>query len=140
MLELLGLARRELCLYARSRSAAVRHRRGAGGGAARGLAGRGASVRILVSSPPCRCRTVTACSIWRAPAACSPSARRTQRICNTLGLPLNDRRGYYFPHAQRRFEGEAHTYAPGRHAQLQEYFNQVWQRASPSQELRQLSL
>jgi hypothetical protein len=32
------------------------------------------------------------------------------------------------------------NYAPGRHAQLLEYFNQVWERSEASEELRALSL
>ena len=39
-----------------------------------------------------------------------------------------------------RLEGEGSTYAPGRHAQLREFFDQVWERSVPSEELRQLAV
>jgi len=53
---------------------------------------------------------------------------------------INDRRGYLFRMLASRNEGEGSTYAPGRHAQLREYFNQVWERSVPSEELRHLAL
>jgi len=53
---------------------------------------------------------------------------------------LNDASGFYFRTLGNRFEGEAINYAPGRHAQLLELFNQVWERSESSQELRQLAL
>ena len=52
---------------------------------------------------------------------------------------LNDRRGYLFRALGSRLEGEGSTYAPGRHAQLREFFDQVWERSVPSEELRQLA-
>ena len=53
---------------------------------------------------------------------------------------INDRRGFLFRTLASRNEGEGSTYAPGRHAQLREYFDQVWERSVPSEELRQLAL
>jgi predicted GNAT family N-acyltransferase len=53
---------------------------------------------------------------------------------------INDRRGYLFRILASRNEGEGSTYAPGRHAQLREYFDQVWERSAPSEELRQLAI
>jgi predicted GNAT family N-acyltransferase len=53
---------------------------------------------------------------------------------------INDCRGYFFRTLASRNEGEGSTYAPGRHAQLREYFDQVWERSLPSEELRQLAL
>jgi len=53
---------------------------------------------------------------------------------------LNDAAGFYFRTLGNRFEGEAINYAPGRHAQLVELFNQVWERSEPAQALRQLSI
>ena len=52
---------------------------------------------------------------------------------------INDRRGYLFRALGSRLEGEGSTYAPGRHAQLREFFDQVWERSVPSEELRQLA-
>jgi predicted GNAT family N-acyltransferase len=53
---------------------------------------------------------------------------------------INDRRGYLFRALATRSEGEGSTYAPGRHAQLREYFDQVWARSLPSEELRQIGI
>ena len=53
---------------------------------------------------------------------------------------INDRRGYLFRTLASRNEGEGSTYAPGRHAQLREYFDQVWERSAPSEELRHLAI
>jgi predicted GNAT family N-acyltransferase len=53
---------------------------------------------------------------------------------------INDRRGYLFRALASRSDGEGSTYAPGRHAQLRQYFDQVWERSVPSEELRQLAL
>ena len=53
---------------------------------------------------------------------------------------LNDRYGFYFRTLGNRFEGESINYAPGRHAQLLEFFRQVWERSESSEELRQLTL
>jgi predicted GNAT family N-acyltransferase/CheY-like chemotaxis protein len=52
---------------------------------------------------------------------------------------INDRRGYLFRALGSRLEGEGSTYAPGRHAQLREFFDRVWERSVPSEELRQLA-
>jgi predicted GNAT family N-acyltransferase/CheY-like chemotaxis protein len=52
---------------------------------------------------------------------------------------LNDRRGYLFRPLGNRPDGEGSTYAPGRHAQLTALFDQVWERSTPSEELRLLS-
>lgn len=53
---------------------------------------------------------------------------------------INDRAGYLFRTLASRNEGEGSTYAPGRHAQLREYFDQVWERSVPSEELRRLAI
>ncbi|HEV7489448.1 MAG TPA: GNAT family N-acetyltransferase [Rhodanobacteraceae bacterium] len=53
---------------------------------------------------------------------------------------INDRRGYLFRILASRNEGEGSSYAPGRHAQLREYFDQVWERSVPSEELRHIAL
>jgi len=69
---------------------------------------------------------------------------RTPMEDNDLQYPsaflLNDVSGYYFRVLGTRFEGEAVNYSPGRHAQLQEYFNQVWERSEPSEDLRLLNI
>ena len=52
---------------------------------------------------------------------------------------VNDRRGYLFRVLGSRVEGEGSTYEPGKHAQLCDLFDQVWERSAPSDELRHLA-
>jgi len=53
---------------------------------------------------------------------------------------LNDTGGFFLRTLGSRFEGEAETHAPGRQRTLLNYFEQVWNRAEPDIELRQLSV
>ncbi|HEX6832238.1 MAG TPA: GNAT family N-acetyltransferase [Rudaea sp.] len=105
--------------------------------------GRGVSIRILIQQPqiPSRDGHRLIALAQRLP---SIFALRTPCEETDLQYPsafvLNDQRGFYFRVLGNRFEGEAINYAPGRHAQLQDYFDRVWERSTPSEELRQLSL
>jgi predicted GNAT family N-acyltransferase len=51
-----------------------------------------------------------------------------------------DSGGYLFRPVGSRFEGTADLHGPGRQRQLRDYFEQVWERALPSPELRPVSL
>lgn len=51
-----------------------------------------------------------------------------------------DSGGYLFRPVGSRFEGTADLHGPGRQRQLRDYFEQVWERALPSAELRALGL
>ena len=53
---------------------------------------------------------------------------------------LDDTGGYLFRPVGSRFEGSADLHGPGRHAQLRDYFEQVWERATLSPELRSIHL
>lgn len=48
--------------------------------------------------------------------------------------------GYVFRPVGSRFEGSADLHGPGRQRQLRDYFEQVWERAHASPELRRMSL
>jgi predicted GNAT family N-acyltransferase len=105
------------------------------------LSGRHAQVRIIVQEP----RKALADGhrlIGLAQRLTTPIAIRTPIDERDLQYPaaflINDRRGYFFRVLGSRLEGEGSTYAPGRHAQLLALFDQVWERSSPSEELRQL--
>lgn len=144
VLELLQLAKRELCIYTRDLDAAIFDTEAVLEALKRiGIAGRGAAVRIIIQQPnlPVRDGHRLIHLARRLPSVFS---FRTPDTDEDLQYPsafvLNDRRGYYWRTLGSRFEGEAHTYFPGRHAQLLDYFDQVWYRSSPSEELRQLSL
>lgn len=107
------------------------------------ISGRGANIRILIQQPqiPARDGHRLIALAQRLPSVFS---LRTPSEETDLQYPsaflLNDTRGFYFRVLGNRFEGEAVNYAPGRHAQLQEYFDRVWERSGPSEELRQLAL
>ena len=49
---------------------------------------------------------------------------------------LNDQGGYFFRQLGSRFDGEGNLHAPGRHRQLLEYFQRVWDRSEEDPELR----
>jgi hypothetical protein len=106
------------------------------------LSGRHAQVRIIVQEP----RKALADGhrlIALAQRLTTPIAIRTPVEERDLQYPsafvVNDRRGYFFRVLGSRLEGEGSTYAPGRHAQLLSLFDQVWERSTPSEELRQLA-
>ncbi len=141
---LIGAAKRELCLYTRELDPGLLEVEAVLEALKRvAISGRGASIRILVQDT----RAVTARGHRLLPLAQrlpSVFALRTPVQDDDLQYPsaflLNDTRGYYFRVLGNRFEGEAVNYAPGRHAQLLEYFNQVWERSETSEDLRQLFL
>jgi predicted GNAT family N-acyltransferase len=143
-LRLLAAAKREVAIYTRDLDAAL-YDNDAVLDALKQLAirGRGVAIRILVQEP----RTPAQDGhrlIGLAQRLSSVFALRTPVQEEDRQYPsaflLNDARGYYFRTLGSRYEGEAVNYAPGKHAQLLEFFNQVWERSEPSEELRQLSL
>ncbi|MEO5558207.1 MAG: GNAT family N-acetyltransferase [Dokdonella sp.] len=106
------------------------------------LAGRHAQVRIIVQEPR---RPLADGHRLIALAQRLPSviALRTPVDEHDLNYPsaflVTDHRGYFFRTLGSRLDGEGSTYAPGRHAQLTQLFDQAWERSTPSEELRQLS-
>ncbi|MCE7951095.1 MAG: GNAT family N-acetyltransferase [Xanthomonadales bacterium PRO7] len=143
-LRLIGDAKRELCIYTRALDPDLFESDAALEALKRvAITGRGASIRMLIQDP----RSVATRGHRLLPLAqrlSSVFTLRTPVEDNDLQYPsaflINDARGYYFRVLGNRFEGEAVNYGPGRHAQLQEYFNQVWERSETSEDLRQLSL
>ncbi|HSN01726.1 MAG TPA: GNAT family N-acetyltransferase [Rudaea sp.] len=143
-LRLIEEARHELCIYTRDLDPILLENEASLEALRRvAISGRGARIRILIQDP----RTVVVHGhrlIALAQRLTSVFALRTPTEDNDLQYPsaflLNDASGYYFRTLATRFEGEAVNYAPGRHAQLLEYFNQVWERSETSEDLRQLSL
>ena len=141
---LIEAAHHELCIYTRDLDPILLENEAALEALRRvAISGRGARIRILIQDP----RTVVVHGhrlIALAQRLTSVFALRTPTEDNDLQYPsaflLNDASGYYFRTLATRFEGEAVNYAPGRHAQLLEYFNQVWERSETSEDLRQLSL
>jgi predicted GNAT family N-acyltransferase len=142
-LALIGAARRDLYIYTRDLDPLLLDTDAALEALRRLAIGGGASIRILIQNPqqPLRrghrlvalSRRLTSVFALRTPVQDSdmqyPSA-----------FLLNDSSGFYFRTLGNRFEGEAINYAPGRHAQLLEFFKQVWERSESSEELRRLEL
>ena len=105
------------------------------------LSGRRARVRILVQEPrkPLADGHRLIALAQRLPSLIefrTPQDEQDRQYASAF--LINDRRGYLFRTLASRNEGEGSTYAPGRHAQLREYFDQVWERSVPSEELRKL--
>lgn len=143
-LRLVEGARRELCIYTRTLDPDILDTDDALEKLKRlAIAGRGATIRIIVQEPrvPSQrghrlialAQRLTSAFEFRTPA-------QDEDLQYPSAFVLNDASGYYFRTLGNRFEGEAVNYAPGKHAQLQEYFDQVWERSEPSDELRQLAL
>lgn len=142
--QVLALAKRSLCIYTRDLDPVLFGTEAALEQLHRiGTAGVHASVRILIQQPDLPLRNGHRL-IHLAKRLPSVFHFRTPLDEEDLRYPsaflLNDRRSYLFRPLGSRFEGEAHTYAPGRHAQLFEYFNQVWERSGLSEELREFRL
>lgn len=107
------------------------------------LSGRRARVRILVQEPkkPLADGHRLIALAQRLPSLIelrTPADEHDRHYASAF--LINDRRGYLFRTLASRHEGEGSTYAPGRHAQLREYFDQVWERSVPSEDLRQLAI
>ncbi len=142
-LALIGAARRDLYIYTRDLDPLLLDTE-ATLEALRGLAiGSRASIRILVQDPQQPLRRGHRL-IALARRLTSVFALRTPVQDSDLQYPsaflLNDSGGFYFRTLGNRFEGEAVNYAPGKHAQLLEFFKQVWERSESSEELRQVDM
>jgi len=142
-LALIGATRRDLYIYTRDLDPLLLDTE-AVLDALRALAiGSRASIRILVQDPQQPLRRGNRL-VALARRLTSVFALRTPVQDSDLQYPsaflLNDSAGFYFRTLGNRFEGEAVNYSPGRHAQLLEFFKQVWERSESSEELRQLEL
>ena len=107
------------------------------------IRGRGASIRVLIQDPQQAIRRghrlvtlaqrLTSAILLRTPT-------QAEDLQYASAFVLNDAYGLYFRTLGTRFDGEVVNHAPGRHAQLLEYFRQVWERSETSEELRQLAI
>ncbi len=143
-LQLIAAARRELCIYTRDLDPQLFDNEQVLEALKQlSISGRGASIRVIVQDqrvPSQRGNRLVAL----AQRLSSVFALRTPTIEEDLQYPsafvINDVRGYYFRVLGSRFDGESVNYSPGKHAQYLEFFNRVWERAEPSEELRQVTL
>lgn len=142
--ELLGEARYDVAIYTRDLDAALFDVPATLDALKRiALSGRRAQIRILVhdARTPLASGHRLIALAQRLPSTIAirtPVDERDQQYPSAF--LINDRRGYLFRVLGSRVEGEGSTYAPGRHAQLREFFDQVWERSEPSEELRQLAV
>ncbi len=143
MLALIQAAKCELRLYTRDLDPALLDNEAALAALKRlALAARGTGIRILVLDAQAGlqrgqrlialARRLTSGIALRTPDA--------QDRDYASAFCLNDGYGYLFRPSGERYEGDAAAYGPGRHAQLQEYFDQVWERAEPCEEARRIDL
>lgn len=143
-LRLIADAKRELCIYTRALDPDILDNEQVLEALKQlGIRGRGCSVRVVVQEPrkPAQyghrlislAQRLTSVFAFRTPA-------QEEDMQYPSAFLLNDTAGYYFRVLGNRFEGEAVNYAPGKHAQLREYFDQVWERCEPCDEMRQLAL
>lgn len=144
VLKLIGLARRELDIVTTDMESGFLDQT-AVLEALKQLAtsGRGARIRILVHD---------AQAAVHAKNRLIPLARRLVSIFQFRkpgiedetqlpgSLVLNDRGGYYHRTLGSRFDGDGDTYAPGKHRDLRQAFEEVWERGVPCDELRNLNV
>jgi predicted GNAT family N-acyltransferase len=104
--------------------------------------GRGAEVRLLLQDPASVPRNLHP---WLPLLQRLTSAIQVRQVIepidrqNPIAVLLNDVGGYYHRPLAGRFEGTASLHAEGRCRQLQGEFDELWERAEPSRELRALS-
>jgi predicted GNAT family N-acyltransferase len=143
-LGLIAAARREVYIYTRDLDPLLFDTEAALDALKRvAINGRGASIRILIQDPQQPIRRGHRL-VALAQRLTSVFTLRTPTQAEDLQYPsaflLNDAYGFYFRTLGTRFDGEVVNHAPGRHAQLLEYFRQVWERSETSEELRQLAI
>lgn len=106
------------------------------------LSGRHARVRILLQDP----RKAVAdgnrliALVQRLPSIIEVRTPvEEQDLQYAAAFLVTDRLAYLYRPLASRHECEGSTHAPGRHGQLLSLFEQMWERAVPSEELRQFS-
>lgn len=107
------------------------------------VSGRGAGVRILVHEPAIAVRDGHRLLSLASRLSSYVSLRKPvaeQDRHDPGAFIANDVGGYFHRTLASRFEGEGNTHGPGRHRQLVEYFNQVWERSEEDPELRRMAL
>ena len=107
------------------------------------LSGRGAGVRIIVHEPAIAVRDGHRLLSLATRMSSYVSLRKPvseQDRHDPSAFIANDVGGYFHRTLASRFEGEGNTHGPGRHRQLLEYFNQVWERSEEDPELRRMAL
>jgi len=143
-LRLIAAAKREVYIYTRDLDPLLFDTEAALDALKRvAVRGRGASIRVLIQDPQQAIRRghrliplaqrLASVFILRTPT-------QAEDLQYASAFVLNDAFGFYFRTLGTRFDGEVVNHAPGRHAQLLEYFRQVWERSETSEELRQLAI
>lgn len=143
-LRLIGQARRRLWLYTRDLDALLYGTADALQAIkAFALRNRETQVRVLLHDPtlPVREGHGLIALAHRLPSRVEMRVIGEEPDTQYAGAFLaEDSGGYLFRPVGSRFEGSADLHGPGRQRQLRDYFEQVWERAVPSPELRPLGL
>ncbi len=137
-------ARHRLWIYSRDLDRALLDRETLLEGLKRiALSGRGAEIRVLVQDPTSAVRDGHRLLGFASRMSSYVHLRRPvaeEDRHDPAAFVLNDVGGYFHRTLASRFEGEGNRHGPGRHRQLLEYFNQVWERSEPDPELRRMTL
>ncbi|HVF36233.1 MAG TPA: GNAT family N-acetyltransferase [Candidatus Saccharimonadia bacterium] len=107
------------------------------------LSGRGAGVRILLHEPATAVRDGHRLLHFAARLSSYVQLRKPvadQDRHHPAAFVLNDVGGYFHRTLASRFDGEGNRHGPGRHRQLLEFFNQVWERGEEDPELRRMAI
>lgn len=142
-LQLVQRARHRVCVFARDLDPALLGTADAVEALRQLLArGRGVEVRVLLQEPA---------SLQRVQHPWLPLMQRLTSLIhvrqvsepidqqNPMALLLNDAGGFFLRPLASRFEGSASLQAEGRRRQLQNTFDELWERGQPCTELRALS-
>jgi predicted GNAT family N-acyltransferase len=144
MLKLIGLARREMDIVTRDLDAGILDQ----GPVLEELkqlatAGRGSRIRVLVhdATPAIKDNHRLIPLAQRLSSVFQFRVPGTDVDRQFAGaLTINDRGGFYVRTLGNRYEGEGDTYAPGRNRELQRLFDEMWERALPCDDLRNLNV
>ncbi len=107
------------------------------------LRGRGVEIRMLIQNPESVQRHGHPLIelIQRLPTAIRVRVPvEKEDLANPAAFLLNDHQGFLWRQLGYRFEAQTSASAPGRHAELSGYFDQVWERAVPTVQFRALEL
>ncbi|GMU44175.1 MAG: GNAT family N-acetyltransferase [Xanthomonadales bacterium PRO6] len=140
---LVASARRELCIYTRDLEPTIYEDAAVLEGIRQvALAGRGASVRILLQDTTrCVREGHRLIDLAQRLSSIVHIRRPTEEDLQFAGAYLlNDSGGYFYRTFGDRFDGDGDLCYPPRRDELKRQFDEVWERAEPPPELRRLGL
>jgi predicted GNAT family N-acyltransferase len=142
--QLVQSAEHALCIYTHDLDALLTNRESFIEGCRRiALSGRNAEIRVLIRDPQTAARSDHRLLRLASRLPSTLSLRTPTNPDDRAYLPafmLNDTEAYFFRPNGARHEGKAQLLGHTRHAELLNHFNEVWDRAEPTPELRNMTL